>query len=161
MDRKGMAGRELLLLIMIPVGVILFCFFFEIANDIYWQKKVDKATYNALFDSMSMESVDTLEDYQAYAKEACEKAEFENCNTSVVFLDDEDNTIIMRFQIEHFSVTGYIFSKTKYTISRYKGHFDEYNDAIVTKMEDVVEQDDKVYSEEELREMESSTTKAQ
>jgi hypothetical protein len=161
MDRKGMSSRELLILIMIPVGVVLFCFFFEIANDYYWQKKVDKTAYNTLRDSMSMESVDTLEEYQYYAEEQCKKAEFENCKVSVVFQDDEKHSIFLSFQIEHFSVTGYIFSKTKFTTSKYTGYMDDYNDPVVTKIEDKIEKDDKIYTEEELEEMETTTSYAQ
>jgi hypothetical protein len=38
---------------------------------------------------------------------------------------------------------------------------DDYNDPVVTKIEDKIEKDDKIYTEEELEEMETTTSYAQ
>ena len=146
---NGSKKYEIIYFIMVPVGVFLFSVFFDIGNNIYWQKRLDKATETILVEALKTESIDTNEEYVEYAKKRYEEKKFDNNDIKVTFMTDENHSIILSDTYEHFSIYGYVTGQKQFTTSKYKGYLDEYNEAQVEKLQEVYE-DDKV--EEESKE---------
>ncbi len=146
MNRGAIKGRELIYFILIPVGVFLFSVAFDAANNVYWQKKLDKATEVILSDALKAEAVDTIEEYVEFAKRRYEDDKFENNDIKVTIMTDEHSSVLLSNTYEHFSIYGYVTGQKQYVTSKYKGYIDEYNEAKVEKLQEVFE-DDKVEEE--------------
>ena len=138
--------RELLYLLLVPVGVFLFSVLFDYLNNNYWQQKLDGITEEALVEALKMESVDTEEEYEKFALDRYKFNDIKDNDIRVTILQDEHSSIMISNTIEHFSIYGYVTGQKQYSTSRYKGYMNEYNEPIVEKIEDVFE-DDKVEEE--------------
>ena len=143
MNKGAVKGRELIYLILVPVGVFLFSVFFDIGNNYYWQNKLDKATEQILGDALKAEAVDTQEEYVKFAESRYEVFKFDNMDVKVTFLNDEHNSVLLSDTYEHFSIYGYVTGQKQYVTSRYKGYLNEYNEPSVEKLVEQYE-DDKV-----------------
>ena len=146
MNRGAIKGKELIYFILVPVGVFLFSVAFDAANNVYWQKRLDKATEVILSDALKAEAVDTIEEYVEFAKRRYEDDKFENNDIKVTIMSDEHSSVLLSNTYEHFSIYGYVTGQKQYTTSKYKGYIDEYNEAKVEKLQEVFE-DDKVEEE--------------
>ena len=143
MNKGAVKGRELIYLILIPVGVFLFSVFFDIGNNYYWQKKLDKATEEIRVEALKADSVDTQEEYVQFAETRYKVYEFENMDVKVTFVTDEHNSVLLSNTYEHFSIYGYVTGQKQFVTSRYKGYLNEYNEPNVEKLVETFE-DDKV-----------------
>lgn len=166
MNNKGLLRKELLFILAIPVGVFLFTVFFEVANTYYWQWRLDNTTKEILTEALNNENNVTEEDFYNYAALKFKETKYDSVKTLVTLTKEGDNDVyILSNQIKHFSITGYLYSllnrgadADKYTISVYSGYRDDYNEPIVEKVKDVSSTDDRVYTPEELEEMEKATS---
>ena len=95
MDKGATKRRELIYIILIPIGVFLFSVFFEIGNNYYWQRKLDNATEEILSDALKAEAVDTQEEYVQFAESRYEVYKFDNMDVKVTFLNDEHNSVLL------------------------------------------------------------------
>lgn len=170
MNNKGLLRKEILFILAIPVGVFLFTVFFEVANTYYWQWRLDNTTKEILTEALNNQNNVTEEDFYNYAALKFKETKYDSVKTLVTLTKEGDKDVyILSNQIKHFSITGYLYSLVKrgadadkYTISVYSGYRDDYNEPVVEKVKDVTSTDDRVYTPEELEEMEkaTSTTKA-
>ncbi len=166
MNNKGLLRKELLFILAIPVGVFLFTVFFEVANTYYWQWRLDNTTKEILTEALNNENNVTEEDFYNYAALKFKETKYDSVKTLVTLTKEGDNDVyILSNQIKHFSITGYLYSlfnrgadADKYTISVYSGYRDDYNEPVVEKVKDVSSTDDRVYTPEELEEMEKATS---
>jgi len=147
MDKEASKRRELLYLLLIPVGVFLFSVFFDFLNNNYWQKKLDTITENIFVDALKADSVDSEDEYVTFFDSRYKLEKLEDNDIRVTFLHDENNSVMVSNTIEHFSIYGYVTGQKQYTTSRYKGYLNEYNEAKVEKLVEVFE-DDKVEDSE-------------
>lgn len=194
-NNAGMKITGLKFLILIPVGVFLFCVFFEIANDFYWQKKVDKFVEESLHAAMDVESIDTKEEYKNYIIEKFKRTKMElhqidvsitggketnneatnciggsddpmseptNCGDSFVEPvepeEPEEYIIYVNVKVKHYSLTGYLTGNDKYTSTNLQGTFDDYNEAHIEQYKQPETEDDRIYTDEELKELDERTT---
>ena len=166
MNNSGLLRRGLLYILAIPVGVFLFTVFFEVANTYYWQWRLDNTTKEILTEALNNKNYVTEGDIEQYALLKFKETKYESVKVLVSLTKEGDKDVyILSNQIKHFSITGYLYSlvKTgadadKYTISVYSGYRDDYNEPVVEKVKDVTSTDDKVYTPEELEEMEKATS---
>ena len=147
MDKEASKRRELLYLLLVPVGVFLFSVLFDFCNNIYCQNKLDKVTENIFVDALKADSVDDEQEYTTFFDTRYKLEKFEENDIRVTFLHDENDSVMVSNTIEHFSIYGYVTGQKQYTTSRYKGYLDEYNESKVEKLEEIYA-DDKVEESE-------------
>ena len=138
-----MKKRELIYILLVPVGVFLFSVFFDFCNNIYWQNKLDDITEEILVESLKMDSIDTEEEYEKFALDRYKLKEINDNDIRITFLTDEHNSVMISNTIEHFSIYGYVSGQKQYSTSRYKGYMNEYKEPVIEKIEDIYA-DDKV-----------------
>lgn len=138
-----MKKRELIYVLLVPVGVFLFSVLFDFCNNIYWQNKLDDITEEILVESLKMDSIDTEEEYEKFALDRYKLKEINDNDIRITFLTDEHNSVMISNTIEHFSIYGYVSGQKQYSTSRYKGYMNEYKEPIIEKIEDIYA-DDKV-----------------
>ena len=166
MNNRGLMRKELLYILAIPIGVFLFTVFFEIANTYYWQWRLDNTTKEILTDALNNQNNVTEADVEQYALLKFKETKYDSVKILVTLTKEGDNDVyILSTQIKHFSITGYLYSlikkgadADKYTVSVYSGYRDDYNEPVVEKVKDVTSTDDRVYTPEELEEMEKATS---
>ena len=121
------------LLLLIPIGTIIFIYLFDIIFLKYNEYKINKVTtevITATLDHEQFSSELALEEY--VQRRFNEEGYDENLKASVVV---HDQSIIVTATYSFFSLRGYVLSKDAHATTVLIGYYDEYKKPVVEKFE--------------------------
>lgn len=122
------------LLFLIPIGVIIFVYLFDICFLKYNEWKLNNATEQVIINTLDHEQFISESFLKDYVKRKYEELGYkENTKLNIVV---QDKYIIVDQSYSFFSLRGYIFSKNAHASTVMIGYYDDYKNPVAEKYKD-------------------------
>lgn len=132
-ESRQMYQSPLFFLIIIPIGMIILFFAFDFGYRIYNEQTLKRDTKEILMQMMNNNTLETEEDYKAYAVKQFGKLGYETSDVSVMM---RNNVIILINYKSYFTMINEIIGGEKeVAVARFKGYYNEYKEAVVEEID--------------------------
>lgn len=122
------------LLFLIPIGVIIFVYLFDICFLKYNEWKLNNTTEQVIINTLDHEQFISESFLKDYVKRKYEELGYkENTKLNIVV---QDKYIIVDQSYSFFSLRGYIFSKNAHASTVMIGYYDDYKNPVAEKYKD-------------------------
>lgn len=142
-----------LFLLFIPIGSIILFLLFDFCYGYYNRKKLDADTETVMTLFLERDGLETYAHQKEYVFRQYEKLGYTELD-DISLLIYEDYVLLVTYN-SYFSVLGvFTGNKERTAVSRYKGYYNEYKEAVVEKYEPTDEELEQLLDDEEALEHE-------